>query len=150
MRTTSRTASAGLASALVLALALGAGAVQARVLNVRDEGYLRFLTSSGSTVIDAGHVHGTLPGAGRVRFVYNGNPTITASFTISGNGWTLHGKASCRLNNPNSNAPSFRGSLTLTGGGGRYARAHGSGELFGVFYRRSYALSVQAIGRVHY
>lgn len=144
---------ARLASGLLAWLALAAGvtgAAQARSQTVRDEGYLRFVTSSGSTLIDEGHVRGTLPGAARVRFVYNGSPTVTASFTISGDGWQLRGKATCRLSNPNSNAPSFRGSLTLTGGGGRYARAYGSGELFGVFYRRSYALSVQAVGRLHY
>jgi hypothetical protein len=46
--------------------------------------------------------------------------------------------------------PSFRGSLTITGGSGRYAHAGGSGELFGVFYRRSFALTVQAIGKLRY
>jgi hypothetical protein len=139
--------------ALAIALAMSlvaAGVASARSLRVHDEGYLRFVTSSGSTVIDGGQISGTLPGKGRVNFIYNGNPTVTASFTIAGAGWSLHGHATCRLSNPNSSAPSFRGSLTLTGGAGRYARAHGSGELFGVFYRRSYALSVQAIGRLQY
>jgi hypothetical protein len=137
------------------AMALGAtllsgGVAHARTLDVRASGYLRFVTSSGSTVFDAGRVRGTLPGYGRARFLYNGSPTVTASFTISGTGWSLRGYARCRLSNPNSRTPSFRGSLTLTGGSGRYARAHGSGELFGVFYRRSYALSVQAIARLAY
>jgi hypothetical protein len=35
-------------------------------------------------------------------------------------------------------------------GSGRYARASGSGELFGVFHRHGYALVVQAIGRLRY
>ncbi len=135
----------GVAGVLVLSAAAGA-----HTLHVRDEGYLRFVRSSGSQVIDEGHVHGNLPGGGRVRFTYNGNPTVYASFTIAGSGWSLSGRATCRLNNPNSTAPSFRGSLTLSGGAGRYARAHGSGELFGVYYRSSYALNVQAIGTLHY
>jgi hypothetical protein len=40
--------------------------------------------------------------------------------------------------------------MTVTGGSGRYARVRGSGELFGVYHRRSYALTVQAVGRLPY
>jgi hypothetical protein len=54
------------------------------------------------------------------------------------------------VSNPNSTNPSFRGSLTITGGSGRYAHAGGSGELFGVFHRQSFALTVQAIGKLRY
>jgi hypothetical protein len=134
-----------------LAVGLGAsGAAAARTLTVRDNGYLRFVTSSGSQLIDEGVVGGTLPGKARVHFTYNGNPSVRASFVISGPDWSLRGAATCRLSNPNSTAPSFRGSLTLSGGSGRYAHARGSGELFGVFYRRSYALNVQAIGKLQY
>jgi hypothetical protein len=122
----------------------------ARTLNVRDEGRLHFVSSSGSQLIDEGYARGTIPGYARVRFTYNGNPAVAAQFTIRGSGWSLSGHASGRLNNPNSTSPSFRGSLTLTGGSGRYAHAHGSGELFGVFYRRSYGLTVQAVGKLHY
>jgi hypothetical protein len=148
------TSSRRLASATVLIAAAGALALSdtasARVLHVRDEGYLHFVTSSGSQVIDEGRAHGTLPGKARAHFTYNGNPTVYASFVISGAGWSLNGRAVGQLRNPNSSAPSFRGALTLTGGAGRYAHAHGSGEMFGVFYRRSYALSVQALGTLHY
>jgi len=126
------------------------GSVQARALTVRDEGYLRFSSSSGSQLLDHGELHGTLPGQARVSFVYDGNPTISANFVIYGPGWSLKGHATCRLNSPNSPAPSFRGSLTLAGGTGRYAHSHGSGELFGVFYRHSYALRVQAIGKLQH
>ena len=49
-----------------------------------------------------------------------------------------------------SPTPSFRGAMSVTSGGGRYAHAHGSGEIFGVFNRRSYALTVQAVGRLSY
>lgn len=149
MRLSQKIVLRALAIGLVASL-IASGAASARSLTVRDEGYLRFVTSSGSQVIDEGSVRGTLPGKGRVHFTYNGNPVVYASFVIKGAGWSLYGRANCRLSNPNSPAPSFRGMLTLTGGAGRYARAHGSGELFGVFYRRSYALDVQAIGRLHY
>jgi hypothetical protein len=113
--------------------------------SVRDEGALRYVRSSGSQVIDEGSVRGTLPGYARVRFTYNGNPTVYASFTFSGRGWSLSGSASGRLHNPYSPTPSFRGRLTITSGSGRYAHARGGGELFGVFDRRTYGLIVQAL-----
>jgi hypothetical protein len=130
---------------LAVSLALPAAAA-AHTLHVRDEGKLRFVKASGSAVIDEGAVHGNLPGSGRVRFTYNGNPTVSASFVIWGRGWSVSGRASGRLSNPNSPAPSFRGKLTITGGSGTYKHASGDGELFGVFNRRSYGLTVQTIG----
>jgi opacity protein-like surface antigen len=142
-------AAAGAAGAVAAATA-GARAHTSRSMTVRDEAYLHFVGSSGSQVIDEGYAHGSIQGRARARFTYNGNPTISARFTIYGSGWSLNGQASGRLSNPNSTSPSFRGSLTLTGGSGRYAHARGSGELFGVFYRRSYGLTVQALGRLYY
>ena len=139
------------ATALFAALALALpAAAQAHSRHVREEGKLRFVKASGSQIIDEGQVHGELPGLARVRFTYNGNPAVSASFTISGHGWSISGRGSGRLSKPNSNTPSFRGKLTITGGSGTYAHASGSGELFGVFNRRSYALTVQAIGTLHY
>ena len=55
----------------------------ARTVTVRDEGYLRFASSSGSRLIDEGKATGTMPGWVRVRFTYNGEPTVYAQFTIS-------------------------------------------------------------------
>lgn len=128
-------------------------AVAARTLNVHDEGKLRFITSDGSELIDEGEVAGTLKGNVRVDFIYNGEPTIAARFTIEGHSGSISGKAKATLNNPNSSEPSFRGKFQVTGGSRRYAHAHGSGELFGVFIRggkHKYWLTVQAIGKFDY
>jgi hypothetical protein len=122
----------------------------ARTVKVHDEGRLRFSSSSGSQLIDYGSASGTLPGRVRLHFTYDGSPTVSAQFTISGAGWSIRARAQGRLSNPTSPNPSFRGSLTITGGSGRYAHARGSGELFGVFNRRSYGLTVQAIGKLTY
>jgi hypothetical protein len=125
-------------------------AIASRAMRVRDEGYLRFARSSGSQITDEGFAKGSLPGKARAHFTYDGNPTVSARFTISGVGWSVAGYAKCLLSNPNSTSPSFRGSLTLTGGSGRFVHAHGRGELFGVFHRSSYALTVQALGKLYY
>ena len=135
---------------LVLTLSITSEAVAAGVVSVRDEGHLRFMVGYGSELIDGGPAKGTVPGTVRVHFTYNGNPAVTARFTISGSHGSISGQAHAELNNPSSPAPSFRGVFTVTGGSGRYARIHGKGELFGVFTRRGYGLVVQTIGRLHY
>ena len=121
-----------------------------RMLSVRDRGNLRFVRASGSLLLDEGRVSGSFPGAVKVRFLYNGEPNVSARFTITGSGGSISAQGSGRLSSPVSVTPSFRGRMRITGGTGRYAHIHGDGELFGVFNRRSYALTVQAVGKLPY
>jgi len=120
------------------------------VLNVHDEGKLRFVKSSGSRLLDEGHATGTFPGVVKVQFTYTGDPAVTARFTIAGSGGRIEARGSAKLSSPTTPAPSFRGRMVIVGGTGRYAHIHGSGELFGVFNRRSYGLTVQAIAKLPY
>lgn len=122
----------------------------ARALQVRDEGHLHFVQSSGARLLDEGPASGTIPGRVRVSFLYNGQPTVTARLTVYVSNGTLSARASARLSNPTSSTPSFRGSLTITGGTGRFRHARGHGELFGVFQRRSYGMVVQVIGTLQH
>jgi hypothetical protein len=122
----------------------------ARSFTVKDEGYLRLIKSSGSVLTDEGPAHGTIPGKVRVRFVYNGSPSVSAQITIYGHAGNIQAHANGRLSNPTSPSPSFEGTLTITGGSGRYLHASGSGHIYGVFYRRSYAMTVQTRGALHY
>jgi hypothetical protein len=122
----------------------------ARVLNVRDEGRLHYIKSSGSVIIDEGRASGTFPGWVKVRFTYDGEPTVGARFTITGSHGSISARGTARLSSPTSPSPSFHGTMSITGGTGRYAGVHGRGELFGVYYRRSYGLTVQAIGKLPY
>jgi hypothetical protein len=122
----------------------------ASLLNVHDEGHLHYVHASGSVIIDEGSVSGSFPGSVRVRFLYDGEPEVSASFTIAGHGGSVSARATGTLSSPTSPTPSFKGHLTVTGGSGRYAHVHGGGELSGVYNRRSYALTVQAIGKLPY
>jgi len=134
----------------VAALCTVSAADAARLLNVRDEGRLRYVKSSGEVIIDEGHATGSFLGRVTVRFLYTGEPTVSARFTISGSAGSISARGTARLSSPTSPSPSFHGSFTVTGGSGRYAHIHGGGELYGVYYRRSYALTVQAIGKLPY
>ena len=143
-------------AAALLALAPSASASapararSARTASVKDEGRLHLVKSSGSLLIDEGTASGSIPGTTVVRFTYNGSPSVTAQITIRGHYGTIQARGAGQLSSPTSPSPSFRGTLTITGGSGRYARIHGSGRLYGVFYRRSYAMVVQTEGTLHY
>lgn len=122
----------------------------ASTLEVKDEGNLRFVKSSGSTLIDEGHANGTIPGNVRVHFLYDGNPNVSAQITIYGKRGTIQARGSGRLSSPSSANPSFSGTLSITGGSGRYSHARGAGKLYGVFHRRSYGMVVQTQGSMRY
>jgi hypothetical protein len=137
------------------ALVAAAGAVTpaaalGKSIHVHDSGHLGFKSDEATAIVDEGRLTGSMPGSGRVVFDYTGSPKVKASFTIRASGGAIYGKGTCTLHDPTSAAPSFHGALTITGGSGRYAHAHGSGELYGVFYRHGYALSVQAVGQLNY
>jgi len=132
------------------ALILTASASATRVLNVRDEGRLHYVKSSGSVIIDEGRASGTFPGSVKVRFTYDGEPTVAARFTITGSHGSISARATARLSSPTSPSPSFHGTMTITSGTGRFAHIHGGGQLYGVYYRRRYGLTVQAIGKLPY
>lgn len=139
-----------IAIATALALTAAGGAMAAAVLNVRDEGKLRFVTSYGSELIDEGPATGTVPGRVKVHFVYNGDPNVSARFTIYAAAGTISGSGRATLSDPTSPKPSFSGTFQATGGSGRYAHVHGGGGLYGVFTRRGYGLVVQTVGRLPY
>jgi hypothetical protein len=147
-------AAAALASSLCATLALSAQASPraraARSMSVKDEAKLHFVHSSGPTLSDEGLARGTLPGRVKISFTYTGSPTVGSQLTIYSSAGSIRARASGRLSSPTSPTPSFKGSMFVTGGTGRYSHAGGGGTLYGVFYRRSYALVVQAQGSMHY
>lgn len=122
----------------------------ARAMRVSDRGNLHYRSVAATSILDEGGLAGTMPGHARVDFLYDGSPNVTARFTIDTIGGSIHGQARCRLHNPTSPTPSFKGALQITGGSGIYKHAAGAGELYGVFYRRGYGLSVQASGSLRY
>jgi len=140
---------AGLA-AIATAPATGAppGARAAHALSVRDEGHLHMVGEpNGSSIVEEGPVTGTIPG--RVRVYFDIGPTLNASFTIYSKNGAIKGHGSASLHSSGVYS-TFGGSLAVSHGTGLYARAHGSGGLYGAINRRTYRMTVQTIGTLYY
>jgi hypothetical protein len=119
----------------------------AHVLNATDTAHLHYISSSGSLLLDEGKATGTLPGSMRVHLDLG--TTFTGTFTIHASGGSIEGRGSATPHGSGT-YESFSGTLTVTGGSGRYPRAHGHGGLYGTFDRDNYALVIKTTGSVTY
>ena len=119
----------------------------ARALNITDTAHLHYISHSGPVLYEEGAASGTLSGSMRAHC--NIGPTVTANFTIYTRGGTINGHGTAT---PHGSGiyESFSGSFLVTGGTGHYTHAHGHAGLYGLFNRRSYALTVQTTGRLSY
>ncbi len=120
----------------------------AHTLSVADTTHLHYIHAAGSLLYEEGTAIGTLPGTMRAH-VYIG-PTTTGTFTIYVHGGgTINGHGTATMHGSGV-YESFNGTLTATGGTGRYTHAHGHAGLYGTFDRKNYALLVQTTGRLAY
>jgi hypothetical protein len=142
----------GVTAVVVLAgpLLANAGSLTAHVASTLDgtaTAHLHLVKPEGSQLIEEGPVSGALSGSARGDFYtgaqFSGTVTIrTHAGSISGKGRaTPHGSGRYQ---------SFNGTFTLTGGTGRYTRAHGRVSLYGVFDRRSDSVTIQTVGSFSY
>ena len=122
----------------------------ARTVSVNDTGHLTRTHASGDVIDEAGKIAGTLPGTATVHLNV-GPETITASFTIQVHGGgSIVGTGRAKIGSDNR-FTSFAGTLSVTGGSGRYAHARGAGKLYGTIERVSDKLTVQTReGTLHY
>jgi hypothetical protein len=120
----------------------------ARTLNAADTAHLHYIHSSGSELIETGTATGTLPGSMNAHV--NIGATISGTFTVTvRGGGSIKGHGSATPHGSGT-YESYRGSLTVTGGTGRYTHARGHAGLYGTFNRKTYALVVQTTGQLSY
>jgi hypothetical protein len=119
----------------------------AHVLKASDTAHLHYVSASGSLLFDEGRASGTLPG--RMRVHLNLGTTFSGSFTIYTSGGSIEGHGSATPHGSGT-YESFSGTLTVTGGTGRYVHAHGRGGLYGTFDRNNYALVIKTTGDLAY
>jgi hypothetical protein len=151
-----RTATLAAAVAMLLFLALGVGgagaasrAHAARTVNIDETARLHLVSRSGSTLNERGTASGTLPGTVSARFKVT-VVVVTGSVTIyPRGGGSLTIKV---LGVPQSagTVAKFSGTLTVTGGSGRYAHARGSGTFTSTVNRRTWAGTVHTNAKLTY
>jgi hypothetical protein len=135
------------ANATAHAVAPARRAHAARVLNASDTAHLHYVSSSGSLLFEEGKTTGTLPGSMRVHL--NLGTVFTGTFKIYASGGSIQGHGSATPHGSGT-YESFSGTLTVTGGTGRYAHAYGHGGLYGTFDRDNYALVIKTTGSLTY
>ena len=143
-------ATIGTGSAAARPIGHSPAAHAARALRATDTAHLYKVSVSGSNLIEEGKATGTLPG--KMRATVNIGATISGTFTIYVHGVgtiTGHGTA---IPHGSGRFESFKGSIVVTGGTGRYAHARGTTGLYGTFDRESedYALVIQTTGTLSY
>jgi len=140
---------AACASLVALAIVLGTGRSIAAAgrLHAADTAKLNYVGAVGEEVYETGRANGTLPGPIRVHMVFAS--TFSGSFAIYTRGGRIDGHGRAR---PHGEGvyESFAGTLAVTGGTGRYRRAHGTTRLYGTFNRETYALSIQTTGTLRF
>jgi hypothetical protein len=119
----------------------------ARTLSATDTAHLHYVRSTESLLYEEGSASGTLPGSMRVYFKIAS--TVTANFTIYTHNGTIHGHGNATTH-ASGIYESFAGTITVNGGTGRYTHAQGHAGLYGVYDRRTYALTIQTTGRLSY
>jgi hypothetical protein len=122
----------------------------ARLLKVDDSGHLHLLHAYGEVIEEEGKVSGTLRGTVFVHMTV-GAANVTATFTIrSEGGGSIEGHGQAVLHSSGLYS-SFRGTLSVGHGTGRYAHAHGTGKLYGTIERTTEKhLTVQTSGSLDY
>ncbi len=138
---------AGAMGTVVAAALVAAAPVSAATSSVNDTGHLRLLKAVGAVLVEEGRTTGTLPGTAKVRMVVGAR--VSASFTITLKGGSISGSGKAALHSSGRYA-SFGGTLTVSRGTGRYAKARGGGKLYGVIDRRTDAVTVQTVGTLRY
>lgn len=137
------------ASVIALVTALGAGTSLASGadLHAVDTAKLHYVGAVGEEVYETGSASGTLPGSIRVHMIFAS--TFSGRFAIYTRGGRIDGHGVAR---PHGEGvyESFAGTLSVTGGTGRYRRAHGTAHLYGTFDRENYALTIQTAGTLRY
>jgi hypothetical protein len=119
----------------------------ARALRATDTARLHYVSAAGSLLYEEGTATGTLPGKMRVHL--NVGSTFTGSFTIYTPAGQIKGRGQATPHGVGT-YESFSGTLTVTGGSGRYRHAKGRAGLYGTFDRNNYALLVQTTGTLTY
>jgi hypothetical protein len=126
-------------------------ATRASVISVYDSSELHLVKAVGDELTEEGRVSGTLPGKAKIEVdLHAPGGTATARFRLYVGGGSISGHASGKGHEGQGGWESFSATTWLNGGTGRYARASGSGHMYGALNRRDDKLVVQTMARMRY
>ncbi len=118
-----------------------------QAVRATDLAHLRLSSAKGEWLYETGFAKGTIPGFMQVHMRIGAR--FTGSFLIHTADGVIRGHGSAYPHG-SGEWESFKGSLVVTGGSGRYSHAHGRTGLYGAFNRRTYALNVKTTGVLRY
>lgn len=146
-------------SALALAAVAGAGvagaagpsAKAASSLDLSDSANLSLNNHKGVELKESGTAKGNLPGKIYIQLKLASAKSVTAKIQVYPSGGSVSASASATYRVVTSSSASFSGTLTITGGSGRYSKAKGSHLSFsGTVHRPSDSVSVHVGGKMSY
>lgn len=124
-----------------------AAARVARSLNATTTAHLHLVKAEGSELFEEGAVSGALPGSMQAKL--KTGAVYTGSFTTHTHSGSIKGYGNAKPHGA-GRYQSFSGTFIVTGGTGRYAHVSGHAGLYGVFDRRTDAVTVQTTGKLSY
>ena len=145
--------------ALAIAATVGAGAAgaagpaakAASTMNLSDNANLRLNNHKGVELKESGTAHGNLRGSIYIQLRLASSRSVTAKIQVYPSGGSISASASATYRVVTSSNASFAGTLTITGGSGRYSKAKGSRLSFsGTVHRPSDSVSVHVSGKMSY
>jgi hypothetical protein len=122
-------------------------AVADRSERLAASAHLHYVDARGSYLIEEGQAAGPLAGIVKARLRVTAS--ISGSFTFYPRGGSISGRGVATLHESGTYA-SFGGTVTVLGGTGLYAHAHGEGKLYGVYDRKTLGVTIQTTGTLLY
>lgn len=124
-----------------------ARANDSRALHATDYATLHYVSSTVNVFYETGHASGTLAGWMRVHMRLGSR--FTGSYVILTRGGSIRGHGSA-IPHGSGTYESFAGTITVTGGTGRFAHAHGDARVYGTFDRINNQLKLHTTGTLYY
>jgi hypothetical protein len=141
-------------AAAALAGAAGAAAPRARAsrsFTLSDSANLRLNNHKGVELKESGQARGNLSGSIYIQLRLASRHSVTAKIQVYPSGGAIDAAAVATYRVVTSSNASFSGTLNITGGKGRFAKAKGTRLSFsGSVHRPSDSVSVHVSGRMSY
>lgn len=119
----------------------------ARSLRATDRATLHYVSSTVNVFYETGRATGTLPGLMRVHMRLGSK--FSGDYVIEARGGTIRGRGAATPHGSGT-YESFAGTITVTGGTGRFVHAHGQAHVYGTFDRLDNRLKLHTTGTLHY